>query len=154
MGKRTGIFIGIAIVIAVVVAVVVVLLIPKSDTNTSSEVQVIKVGSTLEQARAASRDAKVPCLEETTAAAEAVRSDDTYLDAEKTTSRFEFAAGFGIRDVPAGTRYDITINSYKDGVAVGSIFYDGDYGSYLYKTHKLEGKGNWQLEGLIPCRKL
>lgn len=113
----------------------------------------IPPGALLEQARELSKGRKGVCLDTNQQAASAVGADDGYLEwnGEK-ISKFEMAAGFAIADIPAGTDYDVIVNSYDDGVARGSMVYQGDYGSYNYEMKKSSAKGEWSLVSTVACK--
>lgn len=109
--------------------------------------------SSLEQARQLSKGKRDACLVDDQDARNAVREDDATIDyGESYITKFELAASGGIYDVPAGTHYDLTINAYEDGVAVGTLIYDEDYGTYNYTIKKLADAGEWEFASMVACR--
>lgn len=113
---------------------------------------VIKPSSSLKQAREQSKGKKEACLSNSTTAASAVRADDNYIGGADEFSAFEMTGSEGIRDVPAGTNYEMTIHSYKDGRATGAVIYDKDYGKYNYVIKKLPKAGEWRFVSMVACK--
>lgn len=143
--KSTKLFIAagtVGVLVAVVTAVYVL---------NNREASVISPLSSMEQARALSEGKKDKCLAENKQAASAVNEDDTYLDEEQQFSRFELIASEGIKDVPAGTNYDITINNYDGKNVKGAVKYDKDFGTYNYIIKKENGAGNWKFVSMTAC---
>lgn len=113
--------------------------------------QAIPVGTYFDQAKKLSVGKKPACLANTPTAEAAIKNDDTYVDNNPEWSRFELAASAGIADVPAGTNFETTTNSYDGKIAFGTIVYDKQYGSYNYLIQKNAGAGQWQLTTFTAC---
>lgn len=97
---------------------------------------------------------KYACLSDNQQAVDAVRRDDTGLGDNAEFSGFDLAASEGFLDVPAGTYYDITINSYLDNTAKGTISYEKDYGDYNYIIEKDSPEGGkWNFISMVACEK-
>lgn len=145
--KSTKIFITAgALSVLIIIGAVVVFM-------NNREASVISPLSSLKDARALSEGKKNACLADTQKAAAAVKEDDTFLDKEQQWSRFELIASEGIKDIPAGTNYEITINNYDGKTAKGAVEYDGEYGAYNYIIAKGEDKGSWKFESMTACQK-
>lgn len=104
--------------------------------------------SSYEEVKKQPNDKKEKCLADNPQAAEAVNKDDAW-DGE--WSEFETEVSQGFRDVPAGTNYDTTVNSYDGKMAKGAILYDGEYGTYNYTVNKLSGAGEWKFVSMVAC---
>jgi hypothetical protein len=113
---------------------------------------IISPMSSLEKARQLSQGNKDACLPNNAQARQAVADDDVIMKYEDTTfSQFELVGSEGIRDVPAGTDYDMTVHSYKNGTATGSLAYEKDYGTYNYTIQKQAKKGEWKFVSMKAC---
>jgi hypothetical protein len=113
---------------------------------------VIKPMSSLKQVRALSKGTQADCLANNKQAVAAVKKDDITHDFKGNKfSNFEMAASGGIRDVPAGTNYEVNIGSYDGTTAKGSVIYEGDYGTYNYTIQKLSGHGEWRFISMTAC---
>lgn len=143
--SKAKLFMIAGIVSTLVIIVIVVFFLNNRQAST------IPAMSSLEQARELSQGKKDACLADNDQAVSAVKADDTYLDEDEAFSTFELTASTGIMDVPAGTNYETTINSYTDGRAIGSIDYEKDYGTYNYEIKKLSGVGEWEFVSMIAC---
>jgi hypothetical protein len=113
---------------------------------------VIAPHSSLKDARELSERTKSACLTDDQQAVEAVKKDDTYIEDGK-YSKFSLTASEGLMDVPAGTMYEITINSYDGKTAEGTIEYEQDYGTYNYIIEKASGPDGWKFISMTPCQK-
>lgn len=110
--------------------------------------------SSFEQARELSKGAKDTCLGDNQQAADAVTRDDhRTVDEYGEFSRFEMIASEGIMDVPAGTNYEVAINSYDNNLAKGSLAYEKEYGTYNYTIKKLPKAGEWEFVSMTACEK-
>lgn len=109
--------------------------------------------SSFEQARKSSQGMKDDCLENDQKAVAAVRKDDRAFDETNGFSKFDITASNGMRDVPAGTNYELTINTYDSKIAKGTILYEQDYGTYNYTVKKLSGAGEWEFMSMVACSK-
>jgi len=116
--------------------------------------QLLHPGLGLKQVRQLSKGTKSACLADSSAAANAVKHDDTFQVYKGTKfSNFESAAGIAITDVPAGTNYHLAINSYANKTVTGTLAYEKDYGTYNYTIKKLPAAGQWQLMSIVACQK-
>lgn len=115
--------------------------------------QAIQPGTWLKQVRTLSKGKKATCLATVQSASDAVKQDDSFMDFNgDKISNFETAAGGAIADVPAGTNYTLTINSYAAGTAKGTMIYEHGYGTYNYTIQKLSKHGDWKLVSIIACK--
>ncbi len=116
--------------------------------------QSIQPGSWLKQVRESSQGNKNACLADVDSAAAAVKRDDRSMEFHGSKfSNFEMAAGGAIADVPAGANYDLTINTYANNTAKGTLAYEKNYGTYNYTIQKLPKAGEWKLVSIIACKK-
>ena len=120
--------------------------------NNRPTAQSIQPGSWLKQVHELSKGKKGACLPNIPNAAAAVHNDDGYMEFKgNRSSNFETAAGDAIADVPAGTSYNMTINSYANNTAKGTLAYEKGYGKYNYTIQKLPAHGQWKLVSIIAC---
>lgn len=143
--SRTGFAIAIGVVLVLATAGAMLFL------RNNRQASVIPPMSSMEDAKNLSNGKRQACLADNEQAVAAVKADDKYLDEAEEFSNFEMTASGGIMDVPAGTYYDTTINSYSDDLVVGSITYEKDYGKYNYNIKKLSGDGEWEFVSMIAC---
>jgi hypothetical protein len=116
--------------------------------------QAIQPGLGFRQVQQLSKGDKSACLANNNNAATAVAHDDGFITYKGTKfSNFEATPGTAIADVPAGTNYDLTINSYTDTIVKGTMTYEKDYGAYNYTVRKLPDAGQWQLVSIVACKK-
>lgn len=120
-------------------------------TLNDTDVRGFPPNSTIEEARNSSQGEKEVCLTNNQEAHEAVEKDDSYLDDEQQFSRFGLAVASGIIDVPAGTRVDVNVNSYSNGVVLGAALYEDGYGHYNYRVEKATEPEDWKLISLAGC---
>lgn len=115
---------------------------------------VIPPMSPLEQARALSEGTKETCLPDNEHAITAVKQDDKQLGSDNfnDVSHFEMMAGTAIMDIPVGTNYELTINTFEGRIARGTLTYDSDYGTYNYTMEKLPTVGEWDLVSTVACK--
>lgn len=144
---KSKVAIGLVLVGVIGIATVVLL----SNRPTA---QTIQPNTWLKQVRELSKGSKTACLPNVQGAADAVKRDDgsTEFNGNK-ISNFEETESTAIADVPAGTNYDVTINSYTNHTVKGTMTYEKDYGTYNYTTQKLPAHGQWQLMSIIACKK-
>jgi len=115
--------------------------------------QTIEPGLGLKQVQALSKGTKSACLADVRSAADAVKRDDGFMELHGNKfSNFEMTEGGAIADVPAGTNYDLTINSYTDNTVKGTLTYEKGYGTYNYTTQKLPAHGQWKLISIVACK--
>jgi hypothetical protein len=120
----------------------------------------IPLFSTVEEAKAISKDTKEKCLEDNAEAEEAIKQFDftethEYDGKEITYSTFGTEAVSGFQDIPAGTDAEVTINSFDGTTAKGSVLYPQDYGTYTYTVEKLDTTDpsrTWKLTSLRACQ--
>ncbi len=143
---RSKVIIGVSVVGIVAIAVVAL-------TNNHPGAQSIRPGTWLKQVRELSKGDKAACLANVQSASDAVNHDDgfNYFKGQK-FSNFEDTEGMAIADVPAGTNYDLTINSYANNTVRGTMTYEKDYGTYNYTTQKLPAHGQWKLMSIVACK--
>ena len=119
--------------------------------------EVIKPFSKLSEAREiASKQEPAACLADSQTAIEQTRVDDKFFESPSGTQDQEnsylvMETSFGLQDVPAGTQYETTINSYQGGIVQGSIIYSGDYGKYNYTIKKVSTDRAWEFVSMVPC---
>lgn len=149
ISKRTILMVSAVIAVLAVGTVLAVVL--RSGGN------IIKPGSTIEQAKKQSQGDKVACLPTSDSVAEQIKDtepdsiqsvDDPYYSP---TLYFDGVLLSGIIDVPAGSQADVTFNSFQDNIAKGSANYEGDYGDYNYEMKYLGQQGEWELVSLVAC---
>lgn len=152
INKRMLLVVGGATVLLIAGVIIAVVL--NSGNN------VIKPGSTIEQAKEQSAGNKQSCLPNDDAVAQQIidtepvndLSEEVKNDPDYTpTMYFDFVLLSGIIDVPAGTYADVTFNSFQDDIAKGSANYESDYGDYNYEMKYLGQPGEWELVSLIAC---
>ena len=124
------------------------------NNHPATGAQTIPPNTWLKQVRELSKGAKSACLANVQSAADAVKRDDgfEYFKGQK-ISNFEETESSAIADVPAGTNYDVTINSYANNTVKGTMTYEKDYGTYNYTNQKLPAHGQWKLMSVIACKK-
>lgn len=121
-------------------------------TLRNTDGNIIKPGSTIEQAQKKAEGKKVACLASNEDAIKAVEKNDKIVTVENVEfSNFGTTVTSGIIDVPAGTNADQKISSYTEGIAKGSLIYDGNYGDYNFEMKYLGQPGEWELVSLTPC---
>lgn len=121
-------------------------------TSSGSQAGVIPPMSSIEQARELSKGSKEACLTDNEQARVAVGQDDGFSEWRGgQLSKFEGVVGWALMDVPAGTQYEVAISSYADGIARGTLTYEGDYGTYNYTIKKLPDPGEWDLVSTMAC---
>ena len=108
--------------------------------------------TSFEEVQTLSVGAKESCLPHSTKAASLVKADDRILVySSLESSTFEQAVSYGIRDVPAGTTYDVSVHSYDGTLVHGSLIYEKQYGTYNYIVKKLPNAGEWDFVSMIAC---
>lgn len=121
--------------------------------NNPNPAQSISPLSSLERVRQLSKGKKETCLANNQHAMDSVRSDDDAVGESSKFSKFDLAASSGIYDVPAGTSYELTINTYENSVATGSLEYEQSYGTYNYVIKKLADVRQWEFVSMTACEK-
>lgn len=147
--KRTMLIVSTVIAALAIVTVLAVVI--NSGSN------IIKPGSTIEQAKRQSQGDKVACLSNSDSVANQIKNtepdmakseEDPYYSP---TLYFDGVLLSGIIDVPAGSQAEVTFNSFQDNIAKGSANYEGDYGDYNYEMKYLGQPGQWELVSLVAC---
>jgi len=124
------------------------------NSRPATGAQPIQPGTWLKQVRKLSEGDKAACLANVSSAADAVKHDDSFTEFRgQKFSNFEEVEGEAIADIPAGTNYDLTINSYANNTVKGTMTYDKNYGTYNYTTQKLPAHGQWKLVSVVACKK-
>ncbi len=144
--------------ILIVSALIIILVIGTILTVTlNSGGNIIKPGSTIEQAKSQSQGDKVACLPNNESAVQEIKETEPKSDQSESdpyyspTMNFDGTLLSGIIDVPAGTQADVTFNSFQDNIAKGSANYESDYGDYNYEMKYLGQPGEWELVSLVAC---
>jgi hypothetical protein len=133
------------------VGIIVAIVLLNNDNHSAQSIQ---PGSWLKDVRAMSKGDKNACLANVPSAADAIKLDDESVEYQGNKfSNFEMTAGGAIADVPAGTNYTLTTNTYTNNIAKGTMTYDKDYGVYNYTIQKLPKAGEWKLVSIIACKK-
>lgn len=146
--NRTKIFIGVGGLSLVAIAPVVNVLLNNRPA------QSISPFSYFEQAQTLSKGKKEACLPNNQQAVDAIKNYDDVIDHDgNQSSKFDITASTGIIDIPATTHYEITKNTYQDGIAKGTIAYENDYGTYNYVIERQSDTDQRQLESMIACKK-
>ncbi len=148
--NRPKVVIGVSLVSISIIATAILL-----NNHPTTVAQPIQPGTWLKQVRELSKGKKTACLANVSSATDAVKRDDSFTEFKgQKFSTFEEVEGGAIADIPAGTNYHLTINSYTNNTVKGTMTYDKGYGSYNYTTQKLPAHGQWQLMSIVACKAL